>query len=313
MPIQVTTTGSYPPRYKSPEASIRFAVEAQLKANIPLLVDGQVRSDIVGIFAKSIGLEGDGLPYTVTKMIGGLDKSVVLPDLRAAAKNARGRPLKAHISGPTVIAENCDVAEQAPDIYRGSGGFNALVLDIAKALAQEANFLAAEARLLGIQYLQIDEPSFAFGADLKLAKDALELITATWSKARGGPIILHVCGDYGDIFTDLLELPVNILNVEIEHFDELTDFQINLLKKSDKKISFGVIPVNTAYVPSPERVAREVLYASDRCGKELVWGITPVCGMRLSASDIAQKRMITLMQAIDILEATEKSTREVTE
>lgn len=311
MAFITTTTGSYPPAYTNPEASIRFAVKNQIKAGIDLLVDGQVRADIVGIFANSIGLEGDGLPYTVRRKIGKPHKSVSLRDLHVAAKNANGKPLKAHITGPTVMAENCFVENEAPETYRGESGFAQLTFDIAHALAEEARLIAAEAGDLNIQYLQVDEPSFVFGADLDIGRRALQIIVDAWKQTLNKPVILHVCGDYGIIFSELLKMPVDILNIEIEHFQELSDADINALKMSRKKLALGVIPVNTDFVPSPERVARDVIYAGDRCGMELIWGITPVCGMRLSSQNLPLARMMALSGAKDILESSRKSSREL--
>jgi methionine synthase II (cobalamin-independent) len=301
-PINVTTTGSHPPRYKSLDSSIKHVISEQKKAKVHVFVDGQLRSDIVGIFARRIGLTGSGLPYHVNSAIGDLSESVILPDLRIASKYSSGHILKAHITGPTVMAENCEVDVDSPDIYKGETGFKTLVLDIAEALAKEARFIANEREKLGIGYLQIDEPSLAFGADLDLANQAIKIVTDSWRNAGGGPIILHVCGDYGEIFLDLLKLPVDILNLEIEHLDELTDSQIDALKSTGKQLSFGVIPVNTDYIPTAEKVARDVLYAIDRCGVDLIWGITPVCGMRLSKPELVRKRMNTLAQAVNILE-----------
>lgn len=301
-PINVTTTGSHPPRYKSLESSIKQAINDQIKARATVLVDGQLRSDIVGIFARRIGLMGSGLPYHVRSRIGNLDESVVLPDLRIAAKYAGGHTIKAHITGPMVMAENCEVDDETPEFYKDEPGFKKLVFDIAEALAKEARFIASEKDELRVGYLQIDEPSLSFGADLNLAKDAIKVITDAWKDAGGGPVILHVCGDYGDIFLELLGLPVDILNLEIEHLDELTDLKIEALKASGKQLAFGVIPVNTDHVPTPEKVARDVFYAVDRFGLDLVWGITPVCGMRLSKPELAKKRMNTLSQAVSILE-----------
>lgn len=313
MSITITTTGSYPPSHKSPEASIRFAVKDQIKAGADLLVDGQVRADIVGIFANSIGLEGDGLPYIVRRKIGKPHKSVSLRDLRVAAKSANGKPLKAHITGPTVMAENCFVENEAPEAYRGESGFAQLTFDIAHALAEEARFIAAEAGDLNIQYLQVDEPSFVFGADLDIGRQALNIVVDAWKQSEDRPVILHVCGDYGFIFSALLKMPVDVLNVGIEHFQELSDADVTVLKDSGKKLAFGVIPVNIEHVPSSERIARDVIYAGDRCGMELIWGITPVCGMRLASQELPRQRVSALFGAKDILEKSGKSSREVTE
>lgn len=301
MPILATITGSYPPiSSDQTEISIEFAVKSQIEAGIDVLVDGQVRSDLLSIFAGHLGLEGRTFPYHFEKILVP-QQSITLHDLQIASQTAGGLPLKAHLAGPTILAQSCLVSEAASSRYAGTMGFRRLTLDIARSLSKEARFLATEGQHLNISYLQIDEPSLIFGADIALATEALEIISTAWKVSGGKQVILHVCGDYGSIFSELLKMPADILSVEIEHLRELSEEQINLLRSSAKKLALGVIPVNTNYVPSPARIAQEVLYVGSRCGTDLIWGITPVCGMRLSSPELAYARMVALVQATKLL------------
>ena len=100
MNILVTTTGSYPPVIDEKgeiaiEPSIKRAIEDQIRAGVDILVDGQVRSDIVGIFAREIGLHGTHLPYSAPKILQKPEKSSTLDDLQTAAQHAKGKPIKA--------------------------------------------------------------------------------------------------------------------------------------------------------------------------------------------------------------------------
>jgi len=301
--IKITTTGSFPPlkselhEDSEAEVSIKNAMEKQIEAGVDILVDGQVRSDIVGIFARSIGLEGYGLPYHVHKPIGKPTSSITLKDLQTAAKYAKGKPLTAHVTGPTVMAESCEFDEDIPDRYRGDKGFENLTMDLAQALAEETHLIANEAKKLGIGYLQIDEPSLVYGADLDLANRAMQTITDVWRNEAGGEIILHACGSIEEIWLDLLKMPVDVLNLESLHLRDLDDKKIKSFRDSDKHLSLGVIRVNSDVIPSPQRVAKEIIYTADRLGMDRIWGITPACGLRLSTSDMAFKRMRCLVDA----------------
>jgi len=307
MSLLTALTGSFPPSHKTDTedaiaASIQNAVRRQVEYGLTVISDGQPRRDIVGIFAHSLGLEGDGLPYHVTGPIKQLQASFTLRDLETAAAAAQGYPLKAHLTGPTLIAEstsaqNEETAPPLPEMYEGDAGFRRLTLDIARALAEEAGAIATRAKELNVQYLQIDEPSFAFGANLELAREAVGIVTEAWKQTGGGETILHVCGDVGNIIPQLAQMPVDILNLENVHLREVNAEARQALRDSGKKLALGVIPVNLADVPSPRRVARELAYAWEDYGPDRVWGITPNCGLRLSEEPLALRRMQCLAQA----------------
>lgn len=310
MSFIVTTTGSFPPLGKNYTTSIQSVVDQQLKQGVDLLVDGQFGNDIVGIFAPSIGLQGNYLPYHVAGRIAGVPLSVNLPNLEIAAKAAANHPLKVHLTGPTIIAESC-APETLPEIYRGDDGFHALVLDLANVLADEAASVAQQANNLRVDYLQIDEPSLAFGADLELARQAIDIITQAWRQAGGGEVILHVCGDVRDILTSLATMPVDILNLENLFLREAEKKDLNTLWQNHKKVALGLIPVNTEKVPSVQRVARELVTAQSRYGTDHIWGITPNCGLRLSSPEKAAERLKTLVEAARIVKRRENEKRRV--
>lgn len=303
MQLHTTLTGSFPPldialNEEGIKASIEHAIQQQINVQISLLVDGQVRSDIVGIFARSIGLEGNGLPYQVTGRLGKLPISVTLPDLETAAAAAGGRRLKAHITGPTLMAESCLVSEKTPDVYKGESGFQSLTLDLAEALAEEARYIAHRAKDLNIQFLQIDEPSLVYGANLDLAREAIGVVVRAWREAGGGETLLHVCGDIRDILDGLSRMPVDIFNVENIHLREADEDAVKIIRDSGKKLALGIVPVNNQRIPLPRRVARELVYARERYGADTLWGATPNCGLHLSDQELAMRRMACLVEAV---------------
>lgn len=311
MSFYATITGTYPPLKPPSEPlteqqtidSVRNALRDQIGANVDkdinwIFVDGQPQSDIVGIFARGLGLIGDGLPYRIKDRIKPRERSVTSFTLKAAASFLReqglvGAQLKAHITGPTLMAESCFLnTEETPERYQDtSEGFRQLTLDFAEALAQEVRLLQQETEL-PLVFIQIDEPTLAYGADLTLARDAVGIIT----KVATVPTILHVCGNVRDILEQLLTFPVNILNVEGRHIRMLPWLNRNRLQESGKKLALGCFPVNTRAVPHIHSLERELLFDKDRYGPEHIWGITPDCGLRMSDFETAKSYLKCLTE-----------------
>lgn len=304
-PLNLTTTGSFPRKIyddanKIPEKAIQDAIVIQKNANINCFVDGQFRASIVNLFASQIGLEQDKIPFKINTKIDVPSTAPIFNDLETAAKLLKGLPLKAHITGPVVIAEGCEPGEQVQDLYPpNEKGFRVLALDIAAALAHEARMLGQKAEDLKLAALQIDEPTFAYGANLAVGKETLEIITAAWYETAGPerPVILHVCGDYTGIWEHLLEMPVDILNLEAAYIENLTPEQAALFKDSGKKLALGCVPVNTSDIPDKSGIVLDILFATDQLGEDCLWGITPTCGLRESEFDMLEPRLKRLYEA----------------
>jgi 5-methyltetrahydropteroyltriglutamate--homocysteine methyltransferase len=283
--IITTLTGSYPPiQDASAEESIHRAVQDQIEAKIDLLVDGQIRSDIASLFFPiMVGGRDMPLPYPIERRIEIPTKPISLSDYQIAKKEAGGWPMKAHVTGPTFLAQSCEIKKEAP--YKPYPD-RSLVMDIAQALAQEVRFLRDEGQA---EYIQIDEPSFAFGANLEIGLEAVALVAREAPKS-----ILHVCGDVTDVFDHLLMAPVDILNME---GDVLRDLDVNeaKLKAYGKQIAYGCLAVNTDHPETIRRLKRDVAAAIEKLGEGL-WGLTPNCGLRLSPYMLARERMRLLVE-----------------
>lgn len=305
--LHITTTGSFPKEFYEPdhlESAIIQAIELQQKHALTLLVDGQFRADIVGLFAAQIGLHGKQMPYKVKQKITIPQESSILSDLKIAAKYRQTTPLKAHLTGPTVLAEGCIPEDEGLTIYpKNADGLKQLTFDIAHALAQEARWLGEQADALGLAVLQIDEPTLAYGADLETARTALKIIADAWHAAAGEhrPILLHICGDCSAIWDDLLKMPVTLLNVESNVIEALTPEQHQQFSGADKKLALGCVPVNTANPPDEMQIVQDILLAFERLGDDALWGLTPVCGLRQSSQDLAEKRLKVLRSAKNLL------------
>lgn len=276
MKIIATITGSYPPLPppSSKEESIKRAVKEQIEAGLDILVDGQVESDIAGIFAGHIkGYSSRVGRYPVHSRITAPDHPITVSSFLYAKSLAPDRSFKAHLTGPTFLAQSSEVLDGSP--YTTNVDRH-LIFDIAHALVEEAKALS----FAGAEFIQIDEPSFAYGANIKDGLDAIDIIT----KHIKHPI-LHVCGDTRHIFNQLLTSSVEILSVEGQFLRRLIHINSNKLSSSKKKIAYGCMPVNTGNIENPRRLIREIIEAIDLYGTENIWGITPNCGLRLIESN----------------------------
>jgi 5-methyltetrahydropteroyltriglutamate--homocysteine methyltransferase len=185
MTLKTSTTGSWRPIYDPDKGilhlsadeqeriiqkSIERAIHDQIELGIDVLVDGQVRGDIISLFAQRLpGYAGKTLPYRAIGPIHPSEEPITLKDYLYAKGLAGGRSLKAHITGPMSMARATLVDAESP--YTGRNDPR-LVHDLAEALGHEARFLVEA----GAQVVQIDEPALADGVDLNLAIEAMQQI-----------------------------------------------------------------------------------------------------------------------------------------
>jgi|SaaInl7_200m_RNA_FD_contig_123_14613_length_971_multi_2_in_0_out_1_2 5-methyltetrahydropteroyltriglutamate--homocysteine methyltransferase len=123
MTLKTSTTGSYPPIFDPDltfhadadsehefkiQKSIKRAVEDQLRLGIDILVDGQVRDDIVSLFAKHLpAFDEKQLPYRIAGKIQPLGEGITVDDYKQAVDlvpEGNNKPVKAHVTGPMTIA-----------------------------------------------------------------------------------------------------------------------------------------------------------------------------------------------------------------
>jgi 5-methyltetrahydropteroyltriglutamate--homocysteine methyltransferase len=298
--VVTTITGSYPPivdeegKPASVKDSIRRAVDDQIAAGLDLLTDGQIRADIVSLFARHIpGFEGDQLPYSVADRITPAPKPITVDDHLFAKSLAPGRPFKAHITGPTIMAQTATV-----DLNRSPYQSNrdpSLILDIARALAQEARAVRGQG---GARYIQIDEPSLGFGADLEVALQAVDLIAAEVEYP-----ILHICGDVRHILKSVLDMEhVKAISIEGKYLRQMAWLEKEVLAEHGKQIGYGCIRVDTSQERSVATIQRDIAYAVQRLGAESIWAVHPECGLRQRTRDVALDKVTRMVEATRNLE-----------
>lgn len=297
MGITTTVIGSYPYARMAPEEAILRAVDEQVAAGVDVISDGQVRADMVGIFAKGIpGYDVQGRKYNVTGKITPPVMPITLSDLTLARERAAGRArVKGIITGPTTMAHCSILAATAPykPHHMPEGGQMMavdpeLVMDIARAMAAEARFLAEA----GFDVIQFDEPFFSLpGVDMDLGLSALAVAAAPAPFSA-----LHVCGDVASIMPKLLGGPVNLLEVEGARLEKLDWLTPALLAEKKKRICWGVVAVDTNEVEEEEVIAARIRAGAAKIGAENLW-ISPDCGMRARKPDAARQKLEHMVKA----------------
>ncbi|MBC8275819.1 MAG: hypothetical protein H8E40_12740 [Chloroflexi bacterium] len=306
MPLKTSSTGSWPPTY-NPDVGIRHlstdeqerivresierAIHDQIELGIDILVDGQVRGDIVSLFAQKLpGYAGETLPYRAVGPIRPSEEPITVKDYLHAKELAGDRLLKAHITGPMTMVRATLV--EVESIYAGRNDPQ-LVRDLAEALGQEARFLVQA----GAEVVQIDEPVLADGVDLDLAFEAMRQIIEI------GEIpfpALHACGNITRILDDVLtRSPVKMISIEgdwLKH-DELSYIDRDYLARCGKQIGLGCIRVSDYKIDRLTRVQNFLDQMVVRLGEENIWAAMPNCGLRPVPYEVARKKLDVMVKA----------------
>ncbi|AEF95738.1 methionine synthase [Methanotorris igneus] len=305
-----TVVGSYPVITKKPETIVekiknflgmfdeyKYAIEKavidQLSAGIDIVSDGQVRGDMVEIFVNNMyGFEGK-------RVIGKIEytKPIILNDikytLKILSKHGNGKGVKGIITGPCTIASSVRV-----EGYYSDNKDEKLIYDIAVALKKEVMAIQDYVKMI-----QIDEPILSTKLyDLDVARKAINLIT----KDIKVPVALHVCGDVVDIFEDLNEFNVDILDHEFASNRK----NLEVLEIIEKKVGFGCVNTKSKKVEDVNEIKAlieegiEILKNNDNLKnkdvKEFML-IDPDCGMRLLPIDIAYNKLKNMVAASKLI------------
>lgn len=258
--------------------AVRTAVSDQLAAGIDIISDGQVRGDMVKIFTSRLpGVRGADVIGKVSPPEG----PITLGDTRYAI--SRAPRVKGIITGPTTLSFALHISTP---VYRDRGE---LALDLAYALAQEAQFLAAA----GAAVIQIDEPILSTGVtDLTSAREALEVL-ACGIKV---PVCLHVCGDLTPVISELVRMPVGILDFEFAQ----SPGNLALCREMDfgkRMIGFGCVDSSAPVAETADVIRSRIETALSVFAPEQLL-IDPDCGLRMLPRDTAYLKLARMVEAV---------------
>jgi len=267
--------------------SIEAAVADQLRAGIDLISDGQVRADMVSLFAAGIpGMKSDrGRSYIIGKIRRPL-KAVTVNDFTLARESAgQDAKIKGIVTGPATLAASSSLSVGTP--YRSSLDPR-LLDDLAKALRFEAEQLVRA----GADVLQIDEPVLY---NVEVEK-VLRFVDAAVDNIKV-PVKLHPHVASFKDYEQLLKLEnVQYIGVEAAKFPVLLDKLTGAaFEDHGKKVALGVVDTDRQDVESTETVKKRIERGVDVFGADM-W-INPDCGLRLQKREVAFQKLKVMVDA----------------
>jgi len=283
--LATTVVGSYPvvkggglrSLFDPLHTAVEEAVADQIKAGIDIISDGQVRGDMIQVFASKLpGIKGQQVIGQVQPASG----PITVGDTKYALTKAP--KVKGIITGPTTLAHGLHIDTPT---YRNK---EELTLDLAAALIPEAKALEAA----GIALLQIDEPMFSTGmADLEIGKQAIGRITA----ALHVPTCMHVCGNLGNVIDEILKFNVNVLDFEFAN----NPANLDLLSRRDltgRMIGYGCVDSTTDHVESIAEIRKRIEKGIEIFDPRIML-LDPDCGMRMRSREAAYQKLKNLSDA----------------
>ncbi len=297
IPLLTTAVGSYPPGDLPPKRAVQRAVEDQIAAGIDLISDGQVRADIISLFA--VGIPGfRQAPDGVWELVAAPDlpgEPLAAADYLLARLLAKGRAtVKGVITGPVTLALSTRLLPGTP--YNGQSDPQ-LLLRLAGILAREAAALVAA----GAEIVQVDEPllpgAIQNGLEIELAEQALRDVTAIIPFS-----LLHICADVRPIAHELLALPISALNIAGSQIDTLSAFEAKDLESADIRLVYGCVDTQAPTPEMRQTIQARIERAVERLGADHLW-LSPDCGLRQHSRADAQEILGELADAAQAVRA----------
>ena len=312
--VEAIQQGDYGP--KDVEETLNDAVDLALRdqeeAGVDVISDGEMRR--LGFFTADFygrltGLEA--LPAQRRLGPGGHDQRERLeatepfeaPDglgLVAEYEYARERttvPLKVPCPGPFTLAGRIQ-----------TGGLYATRMDVAHRFAEIIN---AELKALvdaGVDFIQLDEPSYAVHPDEPEAFVDLFNSLVEGVEARIG---LHLCfgnyigrpvahRTYAPLFPYILDLNADELAMEFANREMAEAHLAGRIAEAGKTIAAGVVDVKNYFVETPEIVAGRIRTMLEHVPAERLV-LTPDCGFSQTARWAARAKMKAMVEGTEIV------------
>ncbi|GGL54819.1 methionine synthase [Halocalculus aciditolerans] len=277
----------------------RLITDEHVRAGLDVVVDGEMRrEEMVEFFAHRI----DGYEFNGPVKVWGhnyFDKPSVVSEVEYAdswlvdeyefTASVTDKPVKVPITGPYTLA-SWSFNEHYPDE-------EALAYDLADLVNEEIEKLVAA----GARYIQIDEPALATTPDdHAIVGECLErIVSGIDTDVRIG---LHVCyGDYSRIYPELLDFPVDELDLELANgdYDQLDVFKDPTFTKD---LALGVVDAHTAEAEPVARIEENIEKGLEVVPPERLT-VSPDCGLKLLPRPVAYAKMENMVEATRNVEA----------
>jgi 5-methyltetrahydropteroyltriglutamate--homocysteine methyltransferase len=159
----------------------------------------------------------------------------------------------------------------------------------------------------GVDFLQLDEPSFACHPDQP--DQFLDVIARTVAGVQA-KISMHMCfgnyrgrpvgpRSYRPLFPHLTQAPVQQLALEFAS-REMAEIDLAREIKSPMELAVGLIDVKNTWVETPEFVADRLRQVLKFIEPERVH-VTPDCGFSQTARFIAQKKLTNMVAGVRLV------------
>lgn len=290
--------------------AVRLAVDDQIRAGADLITDGEMqRVDFnLGFYDYLSGIEPMaparrwGPPahdqrsrYRCISLLDapkGLGLAVEYQRLRTITSV----PIKVPVPGPFTLA-GC---LQGGDVYKDRREITAALIPLVN---REMRTLVD----LGVDFIQLDEPSFACHPEH--TDEFLDLIERTVSGVQA-TISMHMCfgnyrgravghRSYRPLFPHLARAKVQQLALEFAS-REMSEIELAREIKPPMSLAVGLVDVKNTWIEPPELVAERLRLVLRYIDPERVH-VTPDCGFSQTARFIAARKLTSMVQGVRLV------------
>jgi 5-methyltetrahydropteroyltriglutamate--homocysteine methyltransferase len=297
-------------RQEAQRDAVRLAIGDQLEAGADIITDGEMqRVDFnLGFYDYLEGLERlpqgrllgapahdqrskyhCSAPLTAPQGLGLVAEYRRLRELTEA-------PVKVPVPGPFTLA----VCISGGEVYRDRRAITEALLPVVN---REMKALAAE----GVEFLQLDEPSFACRPDAP--EEFLDLIARTVEGVKA-TVSLHMCfgnyrgravgqRSYRPLFPHLARAKVQQLALEFAS-REMAEIELAREIKPPLGLAVGLVDVKNTWVEPPELVAERLRLVLRHVEPERVH-VSPDCGFSQTARHVATRKLASMAQGVRLV------------
>jgi 5-methyltetrahydropteroyltriglutamate--homocysteine methyltransferase len=290
--------------------AVRLAIDDQLRAGADIITDGEMqRVDFnLGFYDHLKGVRplpqgrlwGPPAhdqrsryvctePLTAPLGLGLVDEYKRLRALTAV-------PVKVPVPGPFTLA-GC---LQGGDVYRDRQEITEALLPLVN---QEMKDLVAA----GVDFIQLDEPSFACHPDKP--EQFLDLVARTVAGVKA-KISMHMCfgnfrgravgwRSYRPLFPHLARAAVQQLALEFAS-REMAEIELLRQVPAPMEVAVGLVDVKNTWIEPPELVAERLRLALKYIDAERVH-VTPDCGFSQTARFIATRKLASMVEGVRLV------------
>jgi 5-methyltetrahydropteroyltriglutamate--homocysteine methyltransferase len=270
-------------------------IRRQEEIGLDVLVDGEMyRGDMVAYFAERLeGFKLGGLVRSYGNRY--YHKPVIAGQVRRNepltvrwfeyAQSLTSKPVKGMLTGPYTLLDWS--YNEAYPTRRDA------VLSLAEIVRDEARDLERA----GAKYIQIDEPAIhARPEEIEIAIEAMGIVT----EGLSAKTISHICyGDFAAIYPQVLELPVDQLDLAMANYDYrwLDLFERNPFTK---ELAIGIVDVHAHKTESLEEAAEGIRKGLRHVPAEKLWP-HPDCGLKTRTVEECVEKTKVVVEAAKVV------------